>query len=103
MSKPIINQIYRNEYFTWHNMKTRIFMANEKDYPYYQGRGIDMDPRWKKSFMCFYLDMGPKPGKEYSIERIDNDKGYWKWNCKWATNIEQQRNKRNYKGLQSCE
>jgi len=36
--------------------------------------------------------MGNKPGKEYSIDRIDGTKGYYKENCKWSTKLEQSNN-----------
>ena len=45
-------------------------------------------------FEAFLEDMGFKPGKEHSIDRIDNSLGYCKSNCRWATRIEQSRNKR---------
>jgi hypothetical protein len=41
--------------------------------------------------------MGEKPGPEYSIDRIDNNKGYSPENCKWVTKSEQNYNRRKYK------
>jgi len=64
----------------------------------YGGRGIDVCDSWLK-FENFYADMGPRPGKEYSIDRRKNDLGYSKENCKWSTKIEQNSNKRNNKLL----
>lgn len=55
---------------------------------------IDIDPRWVGSFEEFYKDMGDRPvGK--TLDRIDNNKGYWKYNCRWASQYEQNRNRSN--------
>lgn len=60
-------------------------MTNEKDPAFfrYGGAGIEMDPRWL-SFEIFLSDMGEKPNKRWSIDRIDSRLGYWKSNCRWV-------------------
>jgi hypothetical protein len=61
-------------------------------YKYYGERGIDVCERWKR-YENFRDDMGEPPARGYSLERVDNDKGYAPDNCTWATREVQQRNK----------
>lgn len=79
-------------YNTWLSMKARCQNKNSKDFDSYGARGITVCKEWIDSFEQFYLDMGEKP-KGTSIDRIDNNQGYFKENCKWSTNSEQQKNK----------
>ncbi|MGN4578378.1 AP2 domain-containing protein [Bacillus cereus group sp. MYBK74-1] len=81
------------EYNSWHQMKQRCLNPNDKRYSDYGGRGITICERWHQ-FEHFIEDMGLKPGEDYSIERIDNNKGYYKENCIWANRKTQQRNTR---------
>jgi hypothetical protein len=69
-------------------------------YSNYGGRGIKVCDRWLNSFENFLADMGPKPGPEYSIDRKDNDRDYEPGNCRWATELEQQNNRRNNRWIQ---
>ena len=78
------------EYRTWCNMRSRC-----KSHPRYTKRGIKVCERWQGSdgFVNFLKDMGEKPSEEYSIDRINNDGDYEPGNCRWATLVEQARNK----------
>lgn len=78
------------EYQSWADMKTRCTNKNHKSYPYYGGRGITFQDSWK-DFINFYQDMGSCP-PSFTIERIDNNLGYTKDNCIWASRADQNRN-----------
>lgn len=88
-------KINTQEYNSWKSMKRRCKDNKGKGSHRYFGRGITVCKRWLNSFENFYEDMGPKPGKEYSIERINNAGNYEPGNCVWATPKEQGRNREN--------
>lgn len=79
-------------YKSWHMMKQRCTNPRYSQFADYGGRGIDMDPSWA-SFEVFLSEMGERP-EGTTLDRADNAKGYWAWNCRWATRKEQQRNRR---------
>jgi hypothetical protein len=82
-------------YESWAKIIQRCTNTNNKDYHRYGGRGITICAGWLESFENFLKDMGKSPTKDHSINRIDNDKGYYKENCEWATSEKQARNRRN--------
>ena len=96
------------EYQTWCAMKSRCRNKRHPCFADYGGRGISVCRRWDQ-FTAFYADMGDRPTPEHSIDRIDNNGGYWCGNaecpecgprnrtpnCRWGTEEQQQRNRRN--------
>lgn len=81
---------YTKIYSTWNSMLNRCYNSNDKRFHNYGKRGIKVCKRWHK-FENFYADMGNKPAGK-TLERTDNDKGYFPNNCKWATSQEQHEN-----------
>lgn len=76
------------EYRAYRDMLNRCYYEKHNRYPRYGGRGITVCERWLESFDNFVDDMGACPDG-YQLDRKDNDAGYSKGNCRWATRSEQ--------------
>lgn len=85
----------QKELKTWRAMISRCTNGSGMTKRNYRERGIHVCEQWRQSFEAFLDDMGMAPGPEYSLDRIDNDLGYFPENCRWATREQQARNKRN--------
>lgn len=83
-------------YRAYQSMLQRATNPNLSQWRDYGGRGITVCERWQGSggFLNFLLDMGERPGKGFTLDRKDNDKGYSPENCQWADWRHQARNKR---------
>lgn len=81
-------------YSAWRDMKNRCERPKGQAWKNYGGRGITVCERWSTSFENFFNDMGDLPFVGAQLDRIDNTKGYYKENCRWATRSEQVRNTR---------
>lgn len=80
-------------YNSWQNMLQRTTNPKAPVWKWYGGRGITLeDPRWRE-FDSFYADMGERPDG-MTLERVNNERGYCKANCTWATRAEQAQNRR---------
>jgi hypothetical protein len=94
------------EYHSWSSAKERVTNPKNAQWARYGGRGITMCSGWRESFERFLADMGERPTRKHSIDRKDNDGGYWCGkceecvslgrvpNCRWATQREQAWNTR---------
>lgn len=82
------------EYYIWDSMKQRCCNAKSKGFKAYGGKGISLCDEWL-SFDNFFADMGNRPDDKSQIDRIDNNKGYSKENCRWVSMTENCRNKGN--------
>jgi hypothetical protein len=81
---------YPLEYSVWQNIKVRVLNKNRAAYAKYSSLG--MCAEWEHDFLAFYNHIGPRPSLEHSVDRIDNSKGYFPGNVRWATTKEQARN-----------
>lgn len=82
------------EYKIWDAMIQRCTNPNSTRYADYGGRGICVCDRWRQSFSAFAEDMGDRPSRRHSLERLNNDGMYEPGNVVWATMHRQSRNKR---------
>lgn len=91
-----LTSLHRAEYNSWSAMLHRCYNTKLVPYREYGGRGITVCAEWQgpTGFSTFISDMGSRPSKAHTLDRIDNDKGYSKDNCRWVTKDVQSSNMR---------
>ena len=82
------------EYNILNHIKDRCLNTNSPAYDYYGGRGISVCDEWLSSFDQFISDVGRRPSKHHTLDRIDNSKGYELGNVRWTDKTVQAINRR---------
>ncbi len=81
------------EYRSWYNAKARCFNQGDHNYKNYGSRGIRMCVEWVNSYEKFIAHMGDCP-TGFTLDRVNNDGNYEPGNCRWASRLQQARNRR---------
>ena len=89
------NMSHSPEHVAWTAMKSRCYTKSNVSYKYYGERGVTVCERWLHSFENFFSDMGNKPSREHSLDRIDTFGNYSPDNCRWVEREIQSNNRRN--------
>lgn len=80
----------------WGAMLARCYREKHPAYRHYGGAGVFVCARWREDFDAFVADMGHRPSNRHSIDRFPDKAGnYEPGNCRWATSIEQNSNRKN--------
>ena len=82
------------EWRAWRGMRSRCYSPTNHKYPLYGGRGIEVCEAWRADFRAFLADVGRRPSPSHSLDRIDVNGHYQPGNVRWATPLEQTRNRR---------
>lgn len=99
------NKVERKFYKVWVAMKSRCSNKEQRDKKWYFDKGVKVCERWQ-DFNYFFIDMWDSYNlhrelndSDTELDRINNDKGYSKINCHWATRLENMNNTGNVKKI----
>ena len=91
------------EYSCWLSMIRRCYDEHHGEFKNYGGRGLVVHGEWLKSVEAFISDVrrdiGKRPSRFYSIDRIDTNGHYEPGNIRWSTQSVQNRNRRNNRSV----
>lgn len=79
-------------YTSWRCMVQRVTNPRHPYYARYGGRGLTIHEPWRADYRTFLRDVGPRPSRDMTLDRIDNDRGYVPGNVRWASAREQRAN-----------
>lgn len=80
------------EYEAWRGMKQRCRDTRPNMARYYRDKGITVCDEWVNDYLAFLAHIGRMPSRGFTLDRIDNARGYEPGNVRWVTKSEQHRN-----------
>jgi hypothetical protein len=77
-------------------MKSRCYTPSTGSFKNYGGKGVTVCDEWRRDFVAFAMHVGHPPSDAHTLDRINPFGNYEPGNVRWATQAEQQRNRRKH-------